>query len=58
MTQTIKVMPWGKDQGDHVLINESDFDPAKHKPVDAAPEAVKAAKPKKPAAAAPEAGKD
>lgn len=28
---TIKVKPWGADQGDHVLINECDFDPAVHK---------------------------
>jgi hypothetical protein len=27
---TIKVKPWGDGQGDHVLINEADFDPAKH----------------------------
>ena len=27
---TIKVNPWGKDQGEFVLINESDFDPAVH----------------------------
>jgi hypothetical protein len=27
----IKVMPWGKNQGDYVLIDESDFDPKKHK---------------------------
>lgn len=27
---TIKVKPWGNGQGDHVLINEEDFDPAKH----------------------------
>lgn len=26
----IKVKPWGKDQGDYVLINESDFDEKKH----------------------------
>lgn len=28
---TIKVQPWGKDQGDYVLINESDFNPNFHK---------------------------
>lgn len=27
---TIKVMPWGEGQGDHVLINEADFDPERH----------------------------
>lgn len=26
----IKVKPWGKDQGDHVLINEEDFNPDVH----------------------------
>lgn len=28
--EIIKVKPWAKDQGDFVLINESDFDPAIH----------------------------
>lgn len=27
---TIKVKPWGPDQGDFVVINEADFDPAVH----------------------------
>lgn len=27
---TIKVKPWGEGQGDHVVINEADFDPSKH----------------------------
>lgn len=27
----IKVEPWGKDQGEYVLIDESDFDDKKHK---------------------------
>jgi hypothetical protein len=27
---TIKVKPWGDGQGDHVVINEADFDPEKH----------------------------
>lgn len=27
---TIKVKPWGADQGEFVLINEADFDPAVH----------------------------
>lgn len=26
---TVKVKPWGKDQGDYVEINQSDFDPKK-----------------------------
>lgn len=26
----LKVKPWGKDQGDHVLIDDEDFDPSKH----------------------------
>jgi hypothetical protein len=28
---TIKVKPWGKDQGDFVEINEEDFDAKVHK---------------------------
>lgn len=31
---TIKVKPWGKDQGDHVLIDAADFDPKVHKLVE------------------------
>lgn len=27
---TMKVKPWGLGQGDHVVINVTDFDPAKH----------------------------
>ncbi|MFC0666244.1 hypothetical protein ACFSKY_00115 [Azotobacter chroococcum] len=27
---TVKVKPWGKDQGEFVLINEDDFDPKAH----------------------------
>ena len=27
----LKVKPWGKGQGDHVLINAEDFDPKFHK---------------------------
>ncbi|MGA0608836.1 hypothetical protein [Caldimonas sp. KR1-144] len=27
----MKVMPWGKDQGDYVVINAEDFDPKVHK---------------------------
>jgi hypothetical protein len=34
MIPTIKVKPWGKDQGDHVLINEADFDPKVHARLD------------------------
>lgn len=33
----IKVKPWGKDQGDHVLINEEDFNPDIHEHFDAKP---------------------
>ena len=29
--ETIKVKPWGKDQGDYVEINAEDFDPKLHK---------------------------
>ncbi len=32
--KTIKVMPWGDDQGDFVLINEDDFDASVHKAYD------------------------
>lgn len=28
--ETIKVKPWGKDQGDFVVINAADFDPEVH----------------------------
>lgn len=28
--ETIKVKPWGKNQGDFVLINAGDFDSSKH----------------------------
>ena len=31
---TMKVKPWGEGQGDHVLINEDDFDPDVHVPFD------------------------
>lgn len=31
----MKVKPWGEGQGDHVLLNVSDFDPAFHAPLDA-----------------------
>lgn len=30
--KVIKVMPWSEDQGDHVLIEEQDFNPEFHKP--------------------------
>lgn len=28
--KTVKVKPWSKDQGEYVVINESDFDPSHH----------------------------
>lgn len=31
----IKVKPWGKNQGDFVQIEESDFDPDKHELLEA-----------------------
>lgn len=37
--ETIKVKPWSADQGDHVLINAADFDPAVHQALDEAPAA-------------------
>ena len=33
--ETVKVMPWSKDQGDHVVINKADFNPEKHRLLDA-----------------------
>ncbi len=44
--ETLKVKPWASGQGDHVLINKSDFDPKLHSLLDA-PEVVE----KKPAPA-------
>ena len=32
--ELIKVKPWGKDQGEFVLINAYDFDPATHVKID------------------------
>lgn len=32
--ETIKVKPWGKDQGEYVLIDAADFDPEKHQKLD------------------------
>jgi hypothetical protein len=46
---TIKVKPWGKGQGDYVIINADDFDPSKHEKFDAplsADEILQQAKPK------------
>lgn len=28
--ETVKVKPWGADQGDFVLINKADFNPEEH----------------------------
>ena len=28
--ETVKVKPWGKDQGEFVVINAADFDPKVH----------------------------
>jgi hypothetical protein len=33
--ETIKVKPWGEGQGDFVVINEEDFDAAKHEKYEA-----------------------
>lgn len=41
----MKVKPWGEGQGDHVLLNVSDFDPAFHVPLDAEEAAKVARKP-------------
>lgn len=32
--ETMKVQPWGEGQGDFVVINREDFDPAKHTPLE------------------------
>lgn len=37
----IKVKPWGKDQGDYVLINEEDFNAEVHELFDAPAEKAK-----------------
>ena len=42
--KTIKVKPWGKDQGDHVVINESDYAPKVHKLLDEADDSDKPSK--------------
>lgn len=42
--ETIKVMPWGTDQGEFVEINASDFDAAVHTKYD--PDAQPAPKPR------------
>jgi hypothetical protein len=43
---TIKVKPWGKDQGEFVEINADDFDPAKHTEFDSVgPSAAEAPEP-------------
>jgi len=44
--ETIKVKPWGDDQGDHVLINAEDFDPAIHTKFEADAPAQTRAKPR------------
>lgn len=40
---TIKVKPWGEGQGDHVLINEEDFDASLHEMLDGSASPVKRA---------------
>ena len=41
--ETIKVKPWGKDQGDFVVINKEDFDPEVHELLDGEPDGAKKA---------------
>lgn len=43
--KTIRVKPWGEEQGGHVVINEVDFDPDFHQHLDS--EAPEADKPKR-----------
>lgn len=33
-TATVKVQPWGEGQGEYVLVNAADFDPARHVLID------------------------
>ena len=48
--KTIKVKPWGDEQGDHVLINEEDFNPEFHTLLDdASADKAKPARKAKPA---------
>lgn len=35
--ETIKVKPWGDDQGEYVVINVEDFDPEQHEKLDDEP---------------------
>jgi hypothetical protein len=42
--ETINVKPWGKDQGDFVVINKADFDPKVHQLLDAPDEDPEGAK--------------
>lgn len=53
-TNTIKIKPSSPDQGEFVLINESDFDASAHQLFDAAPVEPAAKRGRKPAAAEPE----
>ncbi len=39
---TMRVKPWSADQGDHVVINVADFDPAVHQALGDAPAAAPA----------------
>lgn len=48
---TIKVKPWGKDQGEFVLIEECDFDAEKHQLLESPDESPKRGR--KPKADAP-----
>jgi hypothetical protein len=36
---TVKVIPWGKGQGEYVEINQTDFDPKRHTLYEPAPPA-------------------
>ena len=39
--ETVKVKPWHESQGDHVVINAEDFDPAIHEKLEEKPEETK-----------------
>jgi hypothetical protein len=42
LNKTVRVRPWGKDQGDFVEVNEAEFDPSFHVLLDAEPPADRA----------------
>lgn len=45
--KTVKIKPSHPSQGDHVVINEADFDPAKHELIEDVPAKRKPGRPRK-----------